>query len=122
MKSDSFELAGRVFSSRLIVLLTVVAVMGLISAVAWELRHPDPIVNLRLLKERNFLVCSLIIFCAYASCVNPSNGIATLGALSSGVIFNPCFLMSRIRCVRSTWATRDASVTLPWARSNTLDT
>jgi MFS transporter, DHA2 family, multidrug resistance protein len=34
--------------------------------VVWELRHPDPMINLRLLGERNFLACGLIIYLAFA--------------------------------------------------------
>ncbi len=32
--------------------------------VIWELRHPNPMVNLRLLGDRNFLSCGLIIYIA----------------------------------------------------------
>ena len=42
------------------------AVVGLSSFVVWELNHKNPIVNLRLLKERNFLVCGLIIYLSFA--------------------------------------------------------
>ena len=41
-------------------------VIGLISFVIWELRHPNPIVNLRLLGDRNFLASGLIIYVAFA--------------------------------------------------------
>ncbi len=34
--------------------------------VVWELRHPRPIVNLRLLGERNFLACGVLIYLAFA--------------------------------------------------------
>lgn len=42
------------------------AVVGIAAAAAWELRHPDPVVNLRLFGERNFLVCGLIIYVSFA--------------------------------------------------------
>ena len=46
------------FESRFIVFFGVLGVGSLIALVVWELRHPDPIVELRLLKERNFaLAC-----------------------------------------------------------------
>jgi DHA2 family multidrug resistance protein len=53
------------FDSSFIVSLSVVAVAALVSAVIWELRHPNPIVNLRLLKDRNFLFCGIVVFCAF---------------------------------------------------------
>lgn len=54
------------FSSRFILVLGVIAFAALVSAVIWELRHPEPIVNLRLLGERNFAVCLMITFGLYA--------------------------------------------------------
>jgi DHA2 family multidrug resistance protein len=55
------------FSSRFIVLLSIVAAVALVAAVVWELRHPQPIVNLRLLGDRNFLFCGVVIFCAFGT-------------------------------------------------------
>jgi DHA2 family multidrug resistance protein len=54
------------FGSPFIVRLTIVAVVTLVAAVVWELRHPNPIINLRLLKDRNFLFCGIVIFFAFA--------------------------------------------------------
>jgi hypothetical protein len=34
--------------------------------VIWDLYHPNPILNLRLLGERNFLVCGLLIYLSFA--------------------------------------------------------
>ncbi|HWE37161.1 MAG TPA: DHA2 family efflux MFS transporter permease subunit [Isosphaeraceae bacterium] len=45
----------------------VSTVLGLGAFVAWELRHPNPMINLRLLGERNFLACGLIIYVAFAA-------------------------------------------------------
>lgn len=53
------------FGSPMIVNLSIVCVVALVSAVIWELRHPDPIVNLRLLKERNFLFAAIGVFFAF---------------------------------------------------------
>ena len=39
---------------------------GLITFVIWELRHDNPIINLRLLADRNFLACGLIIYVVFA--------------------------------------------------------
>ena len=41
-------------------------VVGLGAFIVWELRHPDPMINLRLLGERNFLACGLIIYIGFA--------------------------------------------------------
>jgi DHA2 family multidrug resistance protein len=40
-------------------------VVSLVAAVIWELRHPEPIINLRLLKERNFLFCGIVAFSVF---------------------------------------------------------
>jgi MFS transporter, DHA2 family, multidrug resistance protein len=45
----------------------IAMVVGLGAFVIWELRHPDPMINLRLLGERNFLACGLIIYVAFAA-------------------------------------------------------
>jgi DHA2 family multidrug resistance protein len=55
------------FASRLIVVMALIAVVALVVAVIWELRHPQPIVNLRLYKERNFALACLLVFFVYAS-------------------------------------------------------
>lgn len=60
------------FSSRLIVTLAIVGGAAMVLAVIWELDHPRPIVNLRLLGERNFMVCCLIAMGIYA-CIYACN-------------------------------------------------
>ena len=40
--------------------------VGLIAFVIWELIHPNPMVNLRLLGDRNFLASGLIIYLSFA--------------------------------------------------------
>jgi MFS transporter, DHA2 family, multidrug resistance protein len=50
------------FGSNFIVWCTIVAAIGLVGAVLWELRQKDPIVDLRLLKDRNFAVATLTMF------------------------------------------------------------
>ncbi len=44
----------------------VSAAIGLVCFVAWELHHPNPIVNVRLMGERNFAACGLIIYLSFA--------------------------------------------------------
>jgi DHA2 family multidrug resistance protein len=60
------------FSSRLIIGLAIVGGLALLFAVLWELDHPHPIVNLRLLAERNFMLCCVIAVGLYA-CVYACN-------------------------------------------------
>ncbi len=50
------------FSSNLIIAASVIAVVGLVGVVLWELRQKDPVVDFRLLKERNFAVSTLNMF------------------------------------------------------------
>jgi MFS transporter, DHA2 family, multidrug resistance protein len=45
--------------------LAIFFTVGLIILVFWELRHKNPVVNFRPLRERNFAGCCIIIFCAY---------------------------------------------------------
>ncbi len=50
------------FSSNLIVVSSIVAAVCLTVAVWWELRQKDPVVDLRLLKDRNFAVSTAFMF------------------------------------------------------------
>src|SRR5262249_7592152 len=50
------------FSSNLITTLTITAVLGLGGFALWELRRADPIVDLALLKQRNFAVGNILLF------------------------------------------------------------
>ena len=50
------------FSSGAIVAATIIAVVGLISVVMWELRQKDPVVDFHLLKDRNFAISTLTMF------------------------------------------------------------
>jgi len=60
------------FSSRLIIGLAIVGGLALVFAVIWELDHPRPILNLRLLAERNFMLCCVIAVGLYA-CIYACN-------------------------------------------------
>jgi DHA2 family multidrug resistance protein len=53
------------FGSQFIVFFASVALIALAGAIYWELNRSNPVVNLRLLKERNFLVCCIIILGLY---------------------------------------------------------
>jgi DHA2 family multidrug resistance protein len=50
------------FGSAFISCLAIVAAVGLVAFVVWELRRADPIVDLRLLADRNFAVGNLLMF------------------------------------------------------------
>jgi MFS transporter, DHA2 family, multidrug resistance protein len=56
-KKDWFENAG-------ILWMSVLVVSALGTAIWWELRHKDPVVELRMLGERNFAISSLTMFLA----------------------------------------------------------
>ena len=49
------------FSSNLIIVTASIAAVSLIALVLWELNHDDPVVNLRLMKNRNFSMTLLIM-------------------------------------------------------------
>jgi DHA2 family multidrug resistance protein len=49
-------------ASHFIQIFTTVAVVGLLSFVIWEMREQNPVLNLRLLKNRNFAVSNLLMF------------------------------------------------------------
>ena len=55
------------FGSTFITWASIIAVVCLVLAVVWELNVKNPVVNLHLLKERNFLFCCVIVLGAYAS-------------------------------------------------------
>ncbi|WP_446902851.1 DHA2 family efflux MFS transporter permease subunit [Burkholderia sp. YIM B11467] len=53
------------FSSSTIVILTIVAVVGLVLFIIWELTDKNPVVDLTLFKQRNFLGGTISIAIAY---------------------------------------------------------
>jgi DHA2 family multidrug resistance protein len=50
------------FESHFIVVCAALAIFGLIAALVWELNRKDPIVDFRLLKDRNFFLATLTMF------------------------------------------------------------
>lgn len=84
------------FNSRLILVLTILAIISLGLAIAWELRHPNPVINLRLLKDRNFaagcLVIYVIFFALYGSNVllpEMAQQLFGYDAYTAGLIMSP---------------------------------
>ncbi len=76
--------------------LVILFVAGLIGLIFWELRHPNPVVNFRPLRERNFASCCVIIFFAYAVLYGSSTSLPGLlqslfgyDALSAGLVMSP---------------------------------
>jgi len=70
--------------------------VGLIALIFWELRHPNPVVNFRPMRERNFSACCLIIFCAflvlYAATTSLPGLLQSLfgyDALNAGLVMSP---------------------------------
>jgi DHA2 family multidrug resistance protein len=69
---------------------------GLVGLIVWELRSPNPVVNFRPLAERNFGMCCIIIFCAYAVLYAASTSLPGLlqslfgyNALNAGLVMSP---------------------------------
>jgi DHA2 family multidrug resistance protein len=50
------------FGSQLITSMIVIAALGWIATVFWELRNPNPIIDLSLLRYRNFAIASVLFF------------------------------------------------------------
>jgi DHA2 family multidrug resistance protein len=55
------------FGNTFILWTTITAVVAIVAAIVWELHVDKPVVNLRLLKERNFLCCCLIVLGMYTA-------------------------------------------------------
>ena len=55
------------FGSSFITFFATISGIALVGAVFWELHCENPVVNLRLLKERNFHTCCIIILALYAA-------------------------------------------------------
>ncbi len=50
------------FGSPFITSFALTAAVGMTVFIFWELRHPHPVVNLRLFRNRNFAACNLLMF------------------------------------------------------------
>jgi DHA2 family multidrug resistance protein len=89
------------FGSRFIVTLSVLAVIGLVGMVLWELRTPRPLINFRVLKDRNFAVSALLIFGMYAVALGSTaalplmlQGLMGYDATHAGLIMSPAGLFT----------------------------
>ena len=81
--------------------LLFIFVFGGVGLVIWEMRNRNPVVNFRPLAERNFWVCSIIIFFAYAVLYAASTSLPGLlqslfgyDAYHSGLVMSPSGIAS----------------------------
>ena len=69
---------------------------GLVALIFWELRHRNPVVNFRVLGERNLAACCIMTFCAYVALYASTKSMLGLlqslfgyDALSTGLVMSP---------------------------------
>jgi DHA2 family multidrug resistance protein len=86
--------------------LVILFVGGLGVLIFWELRIPNPVVNFRPLRERNFRASCIIIFCAYAVLYAASTSLPTLlqtlfgyDAFVSGLVLSPSGIFSLLMLI-----------------------
>jgi DHA2 family multidrug resistance protein len=91
------------FGSPFIVFFAKVALIAIDGTIYWELKRPNPIVNLRLFRERNFLFCCILILCLYAAPFAATYLLPTFmqqipgyTATTSGMVFAPAGLCTMI--------------------------
>ena len=87
------------FASHLIVVSALLACISLVSVAIWEWRHPDPVVSLKLLRDRNFFIATsamfLLGFVLYGSTMLLPVLLQTLlgyTAMMSGLVLSPAGL------------------------------
>jgi len=83
--------------------LAVLFVLGLGGLIVRETRYDNPLINFRTLKDRNFLVCCLIIFCAFATLYANTVSLPALlqslfgyDATTSGLVLSPAGIFAII--------------------------
>ena len=88
------------FASHFIVIFTAITVVSLISVVFWELRQKEPVIDFRILKERNYTLATLSMlvlgFVLYGSTALLPLFLQTLlgyTAMLSGMVLSPGGLM-----------------------------
>jgi DHA2 family multidrug resistance protein len=76
--------------------LAVLFVLGLGGLIVRETRYDNPLINFRTLKDRNFLICCVIIFCAFATLYANTVSLPALlqsllryDATTSGLVLSP---------------------------------
>jgi DHA2 family multidrug resistance protein len=88
-----------------------IALVALVGAVLWEFHTKDPVVNLRLLKERNFLICCTIVLGVYTALyattfLLPQFMQLLMGysATAAGIAVSPAGLVTMIEVPLVGWA------------------
>jgi DHA2 family multidrug resistance protein len=83
--------------------LAVLFVLGLAGLIVRETRYDNPLINFRTLKDRNFLVCCVIIFCAFATLYANTVSLPALlqslfgyDATTSGLVLSPAGIFAII--------------------------
>jgi DHA2 family multidrug resistance protein len=84
------------FDSHFIIAFSVICAVSLVSAVFWELKQKDPVIKLRLLKDRNFAIGVFMMyalgFALYGSTILLPLFLQNLmgyNALTSGLVLSP---------------------------------
>ena len=96
------------FGSQAITSLAILTVFGLIVGLIWELHHPQPFINLRLMRDRSFLVGCIIVFSTYAILYGSTlllpqmmQGLMRYDATNAGLVLSPAGLSSMIMMILS---------------------
>jgi len=96
------------FGSQAIVVLVVLTLLGLTGGLVWELRHPQPFINLRVLRDRSFLIGCIIISSTYAVLYGSilllpqmMQGLMRYDATNAGLVLSPAGIFSMITMILS---------------------
>jgi len=90
--------------------LALLFVLGLVGLIIRERRYDNPLINFRTLKDPNFRICCMIIFCAFATLYANSVSLPALlqslfgyDATTSGLVLSPAAIFSIIMLVIVGW-------------------
>ena len=90
--------------------LALLFVLGLVGLIIRERRYDNPLINFRTLKDPNFRVCCMIIFCAFATLYANSVSLPALlqslfgyDATTSGLVLSPAAIVSIIMLAIVGW-------------------
>jgi DHA2 family multidrug resistance protein len=90
--------------------LALLFVIGLVGLIIRERRYDNPLINFRTLKDPNFRICCMIIFCAFATLYANSVSLPALlqslfgyDATTSGLVLSPAAIFSIIMLVIVGW-------------------
>src|SRR6267154_5344710 len=77
------------FESNFIIFFFMVAMIALVFAIVWEWRHPDPVVEIRLLADRNFALANIFlllvwIYAVWFYCADSANVAAVVRIYGNG--------------------------------------